>query len=215
MTKDSCIDYNYYNNPRFRLFGGPNLPSAIRELKNIQTQNIQDLPLPIQLAIGDLFTTDDIVKAYNKYQRAGNDIKALTIKERSLVRGLVKLDRKQAKANPNAIIPRDNLTNFLKSPELSKSLQTIKEYKPELGEAMTIRRETQLYVDKINEVDNWLKKKINDELDVSDEEVTTYIESLFKAQELENQYLDKEDELTYFAESNSGCLLYTSDAADE
>ena len=71
----------------------------------------------------------------------------MTIKERSLVRGLVKLDRKQAKANPNAIIPRDNLTNFLKSPELSKSLQTIKEYKPELGEAMTIRRETQLYVD--------------------------------------------------------------------
>ena len=54
MANDACIDYNYYNNPRFRLFGGPELPSYSRQLKNIQDQNIKDLPLPLQLAIGDV-----------------------------------------------------------------------------------------------------------------------------------------------------------------
>ena len=148
-------------------------------------------------------STDDVARAYSKYQQSGNSLKSLTTKERSLVRSLARLDKKGPKPKAGDIIPKENLAKFIKSPELAKSFKMLKEFRPEIGEARTIKSETEVYTKKINEIDTFLRKKINDELDVDEDELTTYIEKLFKAQELETRFLDKDEELTQFAQTNN------------
>ena len=111
----SCINYEYYNSPKFRLFGGAPLDESIKNIKNVDSSQI---PVKTLLSIGDILSTKKITELHKKaiptkeefevIDKTKNLIKGLNLEDVELVDSLKFLDNEIQSVTTE----RDNLRSM-------------------------------------------------------------------------------------------------------
>ena len=115
MAALSCINYEYYNSPKLRLFGGPKLDETIKNLKQVDSTQI---PIKVQLAIGDILSTKRIAQIHKKtiptreefqvIEKTKELMEKLDLEDVELVGALKNLEDETA----SVAIDRDNISTL-------------------------------------------------------------------------------------------------------